>query len=812
MQGRQPSGANAPRPQQGAMPRMPGVANRAGVPKAPSLGKTPSDMGIYGAPGSANRNNAIDAYQSNTGPDISRGPHTPDPNANPKDNMQLLSGSNANPNINLQEMFYGKGSRANALDAQDAAMAPKPRSQAPDPRAYMADGIARPNDPIPMGNLGPGISDSMARKGDYTGNDYLEQATAKPYSYMDQVQAERKDREAKQQARASGQLDDVAKSVEEMGLLEANVPPELVQKYKENLASGKTKMTPQEAVAYYQAYYQAPAVAQGAAQGLRAQGDAKLAAAQEYATGVDQLKDVGVKNYGDYNYKTNLQNQTTEARNASLEAELKRQEGGGGLKYREASTGFGTREQGAQAAADFRNMGAADQARNQRIKDESERLYASTRAERDARNAAQVEQGLNPEQVQKGTSKLTSEFTAITKQGVAPGLKFTDYVQQQIDSGRTDISPDAISVIEKNYGVQFNKSPSQQSGPSIQGPSLIDLARQKAADARDARGMEEAQQQGRERRREQAAAQAAYRSDAARLIGQGMSPQQAHQALARDQATKDFYDANVAMQSAEAQGQIGAAGLQAQADMYRSNMQFLDNSADRKEKSAQRLYDQQQAENQAMMQIEQQASQLPGDPRDPNTPAGRYAATQRALRLGVQPPNPIQAAKDTPADQRTSSQTNSLVDTSIEQLKASQGFDPNSNTAIITGVRKFKEAGLSPQEQIKGISKLTGQDMSIKSNSTKAIRAIMEDISTRATANSQNSLTGKDYAREFTSGAADYVEALRALKEGSGMSDQEFAAILKENPIGQYLNQQQGRGLTGAAFGPFLGPIIDSFL
>ena len=509
---------------------------------------------------------------------------------------------------------------------------------------------------------------------------------------------------AAQPAQSTGQMNEVAKSVDDMAMLQANVPAELVQKYKENLASGKTNKTPQEAMAYYQAYYQAPAVAQGAAQGLRARGDAQLAAAQEYATGVDQLKDVGVKNYGDYNYKTDIQNKRIAEDNASLEAELKRQEAGGGLKYRQASTGFGTPEQVSQDAASINALYGAEKSKKEAYNAEQDKVMADWKQTKAAKDEFQRESmGIDPDKARKDINRLSGQFAAITKQGVAPGYKFIDFVQDEIRNNKVD--PGAIKIIEENYSHTFDKTPSQQSGQSAPAQSALDLARQKAADTRDARGTKEAQQRGLERRREQAAAQGAYRERAAALMGQGLSPQQAHQALARDQATQDFYNANIKV--AQGQGQGGAA----MADLYKTQMQFMDSQLDRKDRSEQRAYDQDKTKRAQVAGLFQQAaSMFPGQNLyDPSSQAGRWIEDQQRIMDGLQPRNRIQEAKD--SQSRTPEQIKDVADSVVGKLTQDNTFDPKDPSSINSVVSGVGNSGLSPDEQADAVSQIIGADI-----------------------------------------------------------------------------------------------------
>lgn len=428
--------------------------------------------------------------------------------------------------------------------------------------------------------------------------------------------------------------------------LSANVPPQLAQKYYDNKMAGRTKLSPEEAVAYYKANYQAPAVAQGAVQGLQDRGNAQLSAAQAYATGVNQLKDTGVKNYGDYNYKTGLQNQTTEARNASLEAELQRQEAGGGLKAtnQQLSNLYGIRdaELASREAAAFNTMSAADQEK------------------KDAFNKAYDE----------GFAKYQAIRTPAPEVGVEPPV----YMPKQ-------------------------RTPAQEEG----------LAR----------------------RREQAAAQAAYRSDAAALMGQGLSPQQAHQALARQRAMDDFYNANVAMEQAQSQGQVAAARINSNADMYKATTALTDSREARKEAEAQRIYTQQQDQNAKAASVRQRAQQMfPGDDlNNPSTPGGQWVEDEMAVMRGGVPKDRFAEAMAASPENRSKSQRDVLIRTAKTQIANNPSlYNIEENTSIGAVTSKAKELGLNTDDTLRLIGEVYMVNPNVPEDAYKLAKKLSDDL------------------------------------------------------------------------------------
>ena len=405
--------------------------------------------------------------------------------------------------------------------------------------------------------------------------------------------------------------------------------------------------------------------------------DQKLAAAQQYYNSVRNLESTGRPDYSDYNMKTGLRNQVVEDNNRSLEAAVDHQGAGGGLRYRPTSTAFGTPEQARQAAADFRGMYGAEQAATQAAQRGLDGQFNRFQESRVARDNAQAERGLDPVAARRDIDRLSAQFAAITKQGVAPGVRFVDFVQQEIDAGRMSPSSSAIQIIEENYGHKFKRAPLQDLPLSVRaqeygfapetpqtqpvGPeaSLIELARANAA--RERREQQEADQPRRDMLKQQAtqqgAARAAYAADFAALRGQGLSPQQANLALGQQAAMQSFYNAQAMPARIKADADTAVADLNNRAQLTSEAMQGQ-NRIDLKEMELDAEAQVREAERDSRMrQREDEKGQfaadayqrgmsagLTGDPGDPNTPMGMHIAREMALRYGTPMPNVQQSA------------------------------------------------------------------------------------------------------------------------------------------------------------------------
>lgn len=301
----------------------------------------------------------------------------------------------------------------------------------------------------------------------------------------------------------------------------AGIPNAMKQKYEANLKSGQTKMTPQEAAKYYweNHYTKSPMEHQKALAAEGAAGvDAKVASAQKQLDDTRNLAQVGKPDYTDYNDKTGRRNKRMEENNARMEAENERQRKGGGLKYQQPSTGFGTPEQGAQAASNFNNLAAAEQAKKDAYNAEQDALMAKHAQGRITNNAKDattygVQDGEQMGNTKWDLNKLTAEFSVFQKANPTSNrMKFVDFVQAKINNGEIPYGDDMLKVISKNYGVQF-KAPQ----PSVAGASPVDDSYKTGSANRDQwrdsrQAAREEKKQGRKYGGQQAQATAAGKS------------------------------------------------------------------------------------------------------------------------------------------------------------------------------------------------------------------------------------------------------------------------------------------------------------
>lgn len=484
--------------------------------------------------------------------------------------------------------------------------------------------------------------------------------------------------------------------------------------------------------------------------------DADIAMDREIATknAADSQRSLGftgaIKNE-DYVSGLNRQADDYGQRRQSADAMNKHLDNGGGLQYRQASTGFGTSEQTAQAAADYRGMSAADQARKEAFNSEYDATIQSTRAQRDARDAAQREQGIDPDAARRDINRLSSQFAAITKQKVSPGYRFVDFVQDELASGRLspDKAKDAIGIIESNYDHKFDLTQPERTGPSIQAPSALDMARQKHADRQDM--LQQARDYGMQQRQLIAAQQGRDRSNEARLIAQGASVQSAANAVGRQNAVGDAYG----QQRAMGQDKLMADIAMNQADVYQRD---LADARRYKDREAQRLYD---AEN----------------PKQ--TAAPKSSTTGTKATGGTQQPPPAEQPKSSDKKQVSNSkQLSPKIQSSIDSLNDPKNkFRANDPGSLAQAAQHLDSQGLSPAEHAQALGKIYDTDFSDPTVAEGTIKNINAHAEKEAKAQDRWSDKQGDNRRRVDSIVENHIPALRAIARASALTPERVAEL-----------------------------------
>lgn len=717
----------------------------------------------------------------------------------------------ANPNINLQEMFYGPNSRANALNAQDAAMAPKP---APSQPQSIAPTAPTPTPAAPAPTAPSRQSSQPVAPVNTTDQQYRDFYGDQTRSFYSQYQP--------QPAPSTPVPATPAQPPQDMGSTLRGLDQRLVggaaksdaEEYRSALGGLDQRLVPGGAALPQNPGAKKPNPAMPTSRGTtvpdgmygppqagqekrlppmipglsperQEQFDADVAMDRELGMkrAAEEQKNLGFTgaiNDG-YSAPTNRQTDYYGERRASMDAMNKRLDEGGGLQYRQGSTGFGTPEQGTQAAADFNAMYANDKAKQDAYNTQYDATIASTRAERDARDNAQREQGIDPEAARRDINRLSGQFAAITKQGVAPGLKFVDWVQDEINSGRLSPDSDAIKIIQQNYGHKFDLTSPENSGPSIQAPSALDLARQKARDARDAGykpGMTQAQRDGLDRRRQQAAAQGKDRSNVANLIGQGLSPYEARQEVAA---------ANLNQQA------VAADQMKQQSTLYGQVMRDQLNFNQQKE-----LIEQQKTADRNK-QVASIYQSLGPNAAIAGTPEYAQAQAMIAATQGKTPTDPT-GGTTPPGGNRTPVQSQAMV-SSIASRVPDEVSDINSPQAPSQIVSFAQRNGLNAKEQVDVLARVTGKPINTKEGGREYIKSLI------ATVDKNAAEAGKDSAGTFfQSGTKEYLAAhknamatqmpvITAIAEANGLTQEDINQMMDTNKYGRakdYWDSQSG--------------------
>lgn len=826
--------------------------------------KMPSDMGMYGPPGSPNRERAEQYHANFKGNPMQRGPYAPNPNVNPRDNVQLLGTKNTPagspqmpaPHADANMLYLTKEQEREVFGSMYPPKLTKEQEQEILDGKMTHEkwnalrkeqGLAYTNmdtmetvwpdeAPPQTGSTKPATQKPQVDRGFYglesdkyvVGGKPPKNPQFRPMKPEVDSQSPWNDEfEAKQNAQgqqpqgspnpyqsALGGLDqrlvpggqatqsDADEYRRVLGGLDQRLVPGGAMK-QADANSGVSSMPPYASRPYNKTPEQAVRDFNTISPERQAKFDADVAKdREELQKRTEELNNnlgftgASIGNQTDY---LNKQADLYGTRADSAEAMNKRLDAGGGLQYKQASTGFGTPEEVSQAAGSLNAMAAADKAKQDMYNSEQDKVMSDWKQSKAAKDEYMRESmgtkndPFDPDAARKDVNRLSGQFAAITKQGVAPGMKFTDFVQEEIRSGRLSPNSDALKIIEANYSHEFDKSPGQSAGMAAPAQSAIDMARAKAKEARDAGyspGMTQAQRDGLDRRRAVAAQQGADRSNVANLIGQGLSPYEARQEVAA---------ANLKQQ--EIMDKQAARNASLQADQ----LNFMQQQA---------MYNQTREQNKADRIAEFYA-------RNPNaaiagTPEYAQAQAMIAYNQGKPPADPTGGMMP-PGGNRTPVQSQAMVNSIVGRVP-DQVSDPKSPQAPAQIISFAQTNGLNAKEQVEVLSRTIGQPVNTKDGGRDFIKALVAESDAKA-AEAGKSMGGgyiqsgsQEYIAAHRNSIASNMPVIKAIAEANGISESELNQIMNANKYGRIKDYWDTKS-AWEAYGPMIfGPMAGGIL
>jgi hypothetical protein len=406
------------------------------------------------------------------------------------------------------------------------------------------------------------------------------------------------------------------------------------------------------------------------------------------------LEFTGASTGNEYADSLNKRSDHYASRRESADAMNAHQNAGGGLKYRQSSTGFGMPEQVSQSTGEFRAM--ADQEKSKWDAYNKSQDAAMDKHQQDSRQHwSDLGQKLGLEdtrQAKESIDKITGEYQAIAKSGKAKGLKFIDFIQNKIDTGRLMLDGDTVKVISNSYGHEFKGTEGNDQRTASYSDQWGDpLWEAQVANEIRRRANRERIEGSRQARHEQAKAESEARRKEVSLISKGMSPLQAKYAVAAETQRQKALDAyNDAAGADERLGMAKIAQSERESDRAYKSREF--DMAQGKDKA-----------DKAFM-AESHAKAVELYPND-SYKQKMYMDTQMAYKEGRTPVDHVSASRQA-GNNRDEGQSNLIVEEQAQKNASLQ--ETNEPTSIATLNTRLSDAGLSDKEKIMTIEKVFG--------------------------------------------------------------------------------------------------------